>query len=247
MKYIIINNKAPVRTNNMGLLAFFLLTKLYLLLFVADWNGQSVDHESIAEIYMHKKDWPGLEAGNVISVSGEISRSGSLPRVKIKSTEQIWPNDQIIELNEPDIIELDDISEESHDSWQKIRGIVAKKSGKNVYLSVNVEEDAILRIYNKFSIKDLNIQKGQEIIATGILQETDNLMKLTVFAPGDLLVSKEVLGEKIIDSGPKNSTNSSKYNLVNKKKANNPILFVLTGALLLIIIYFINSKYLKRL
>lgn len=217
-------------------------TSIYLL----DWDGQAVDYENLIEIYSHYKDFPKMEAGQVFTVSGEISRTGNLPRLKVKNQEQIIANDIKIELSEPGIIEVDDIFDEHYGTWQKIRGIVVKKSGRNIYLSDEAGGESLLRIYYKFS-KKLDIKKGQEIIASGLVSETDNLAKLTVFLTENVLVSQEVLGEKVEDEEIEELINTSTEIIVDEKnQSNNAFWFVLVGVTLVALIFFINKKYLSK-
>lgn len=219
-------------------------------LYLSDWDGSSVDYSNLIEVYAHAKNFPEFKKGQLVTVSGEISKEGSLPRIKIKTSEQIWSNDLEINMAEPEILELEDVIDDYFDSWQKIRGVVVKKSGKNIYLATSEDEDYILRVYNKNPNKDIKIEKGQEIIASGLLVDTDSLPKLIVFDPSDILLSQEVLGEKIenIESQEQDleEATSTEYKVESKNENKQLILVGFIFLLLIILLYFVNKKYIRK-
>ena len=215
-------------------------------LFLADYNFSESNFEELVEIYFYYKDWPDIKAGQLITIQGKISKLGDLPRIKIKAAQDIWQNDVEINLLEPDIMEVEDIDEDSVGSLVNVKGIVVKKSGKNIYLASDIEEDYLLRIYSRFSTKDLEIKKGNEILVAGILSHTDSGFKLVPFSIGDIAVSKQVLGAKIeANKNMETEISTSTSQVIMDDRKNNikkALVFIIAGFAIISLIYFIKKK-----
>lgn len=216
-------------------------------IYLADFDGANVNFDNLVEIYSYYKDFPNLRSGEVVTVAGEISKLDSLPRIKIKTAEQIWSNDQVIDFVKPEILSPDDLDQDSLEAYVTVKGVVVKKSGKSIYLASEAEEETGVRIYTKFSTTDLGIKKGSEVRATGILSETDSGYKLEPFTIEDIWVSQEVLGEKIeaeIKNGEIDISTSTNQVGANKRKANikNSLLVIVLGVVVIGVVYFIKKK-----
>jgi PKD repeat protein len=216
--------------------------RFYLL----GYDYQDLDFEAVIEIYSYHKNFPEIKAGEVVTINGSISKTGDMPRLKIKAGEDIWKNDFQIELNKPEIMEVEDLDEDSLGSWASVRGTVVKKSGKNIYLAPAEDEDHLLRVYSNFSTKELEIKKGLELIAVGILVDTDSGFKLLPQSQKDILVSKAVLGDKEIARGEiGDDISTSSHSVVaedRRGQAKNILWYVVGGVVILGIVYFIKNK-----
>jgi len=215
-------------------------------LYLADYNFDDINFEELIEIYSYNKNFPEIKVGELVTAQGQISKIGDLPRLKIKTEQDIWKNGLKINLSEPEIIEVEDIDEDLLGTYLSIRGIVVKKSGKNIYVSSDIEGEDLLRVYIKSSTKDLEIKKGSEIIVSGILSETESGFKLVPFGIDNIAVSKQVLGEKI-NAEPKEmtdlSTSTSKVTTKNNKNSvKNILIFILIGLVISSFIYYIKNK-----
>jgi PKD repeat protein len=215
-------------------------------LYLADYNFSSMNFEEIVEIYSYYKDWPDIKAGELVTVRGKISKLDDLPRIKIKTAQDIWKNDLEINLSDAEIIAVEDINQDLLGAYINTKGIVVKKSGKNIYLASDIEEEYILRVYSKFFTKELAIKKGDEMIVSGILSETDSSFKLVPFDIGAMAVSKTVLGEKIESKNYEETTISTSTSQVvaenRKNSIKNILVFIIIGLILVSLIYFIKKK-----
>ena len=172
-----------------------------------------------------------------------------MPRVKIKNQDNIFVNNLELKLIEPEITEAQDVEEDFLGNLLKVKGMVVKKSGKSVYLASDIDEDWQVRVYSKDSLKDLNIKKGSEIIASGILSETDSGFKLSPLAISDIWVSQEVLGTKEEGSNIEHqsdtdiSTSSNKIFGQDRQASIKKILVsILAGVFVLVLVYFLKKK-----
>lgn len=215
-------------------------------LYLADYNFLEVNFEEIVEIYSYYKNFPDIKIGDLVTVQGKISKLDDLPRVKIKIAEDIWQNDVSVDLQNLEIIEVEDIEEYLLGAYINTKGIVVRKSGKNVYLASKLEEDYIVRVYSKFSTKELEIKKGDEMVVSGILSETDSSFKLVPFDIGAISVSKQVLGAKIeADKNMETEISTSTSQVLGKEgKTNikNMLVFIIIGLAIVSLIYFVKKK-----
>lgn len=215
-------------------------------LYLVDWDENNVYYDQIVEIYFSKKDWPEIKAGDMIEVSGEISKTDPVPRVKIKSKEDISVTDFHFDLALEELSDLNDLSEDLVGDFVKVQGVVVKKSGKNIYLAPDLESEATLRVYADFSLADLEIKKGVEIVASGILTATDSIFKLTVLKSVDFARAQTVVAEDLADE-TKLSTSTYQVDLSTRAQTVKKIfLFILVFGLIFSLVYFLKTKFYKN-
>ena len=179
--------------------------------------------------------------GDFLNIFGKITRLDPWLRVKAEDTENILliENKEIVK---PDILESSDIDIDKNGQLLSVRGVVVKKNGKNIYLADDLDQDYNLRLSLKFDTKDLKIEKGLEIIATGLLQATEKSIRLDVFDQKDLQIEQKVLGEKIASS-----TDTSTVALEPTDSSTKKILkFLLLGLLVIGGVYLFFSKFWKK-
>jgi len=214
-------------------------------LYLADYQSGEVYYDELLEIYSYYKDFPKVSAGQVLTASGEISQNADLPRLKIKNSADVFINDIKIDLPPPEIMDVGYLDDSFLGSVIKVRGTVVKKSGKNIYLAPEQDDDYVLRVYTDFDNKDLEIKKGNEVTATGILSATDNNFKLSVFEPANFSVSQAVLGEKIVDEIVTSDYSTSTEIVAQsnrKSKTKNIIIFIVISVFVLGLIYYFKQK-----
>ena len=216
-------------------------------LYLVDWDQEEIYYDQMVEIYFYQKDFPSIKKGDLVEVSGQISKLGELPRIKIKNQSDIIVGELNLELAWPEIITPDDLIEEALGDFVAVRGLVTKKSGKNIYLASNTEEDWQVRVYTNFATKDLEIKKGTEIIVAGILSVTDSGFKLVPFNVADLLVSTTVEAAAFLEED--NQEISSDVNLVDnngrKQDIKNILFFIIIGLSIAGAVYFLKKKFAK--
>lgn len=214
-------------------------------IYLADFDGQNINFDNLAEIYNYYKTWPAISKGDLVTVAGQVSKLDDLPRIKIKSDQDIWSNDQNIKIGKPDIIGPDEVDGDFVGNFLSVKGVVVKKSGKNIYLASDVSSDPTVRVYASFSLADLDIKKRSEVLASGILSETDTSFKLVPLSIDDLMVSQEVLGEKIVSENQEIEISSSTNQAVIENRGEgikNILIFLVVGVFILGLIFFIKKK-----
>lgn len=214
-------------------------------LYLVDWDGEEIYYDQAIEIYFSKKDWPEIKAGDLVEVSGEISKLEPLPRVKIKNKEDIFTTEFHLDLTNPEIISTADLSEELLGDFVYLKGLVVKKSGKNIYLAADTEEDWQARVYANFDLDDLEITKGKEVLVFGLLSETSSGFKLTPLDKKDLSVSQLVQAAVIEEPGEQ-TISEEIYQVENDlraEKVKKNLLFIISGSLILVIIFLLKKKF----
>lgn len=216
--------------------------------YLADFDNNKIYYDSLVEVYSYYKDFPQIIPGQVLTVRGKVSKTGDIPRLKIKNSDDVMLSDLKIKLSEAEILEALDIDEDYLGDFVAIRGVVVKKSGKNIYLADAEGEESIVRAYLKFASKDLEIKKGSEVIISGILSETDSGFKLEPFVLGNVWVSQEVLGEKISEEPEELNIDLSEEEyqveiLDKQANAKKILIFSLLAVFLLASIYFLKKRF----
>lgn len=218
-------------------------------LYLAGYNFSQTNLEELVEIYSYYKNFPKLQVGQLVTIKGQLSGVGYLPRIKIRNKEDIILNDVIIDLINPEEIFVEDVGDYLLGSYTMVRGTVVKKSGPNIYLSANNEEDYLLRAYSKFSTKELDINKGDQISVQGILLESNDSFKLILFDADDIVVWGKVLGEKIETSKVSSKIVSSTNLIVttnHKSKIKNILIYIAIFLFVLIIVYYSKKRFALR-
>jgi len=164
--------------------------------------------------------------------------------LKIKTQEDLLVDSATQEFNWPEAIEVDNLDQEMVGTFVAVKGIIVKKSGKSIYLATGQDDEPQLKVFVGPGLKDLDIQKGQELLTAGILTSVDNSLKLLVFDQKDILLSKAVLGEKVA-ADQITEVKSNNTNLIlgsNRSSVVKKILLFLGAVLVLIIVGYITNK-----
>lgn len=212
------------------------------VLYLADFDGKNLNYEQVTEIYLQNKNWPAIKKGDFLNLSGVLTKNEIIPRVKITQADDLSVINKTENYNDQEINEVVDIASEQINSWQKIKGIIVKKSGKNIYLAENKDAESAVRVYLNFDPKDLDLKKGQEIIAAGFLTEVQGKLKLNTLAPEDLAVGQVVESEKAKDY---NATSSAFALMTPERKAKTQkiVTYLLVAFIILYGAYLAAKKF----
>ncbi|MDD5749440.1 MAG: lamin tail domain-containing protein [Patescibacteria group bacterium] len=211
-------------------------------LYLADYSQGQPDFEELIEVYCYYKDFPALQAGQVVLVSGQLTRNEAIVRVKIKNQSDITLSGKKINLAPSDLLLVEDLDSGQLNSFVSVKGLVVKKSGKNIYLASQAGGDYLVRVYAKYGWGDWEIKKGLTIVASGILTELDNAFKLSPLSDKDIALAEEVLGEKI-EEDIAVLENSRVFESSQPAGAKKKVwIFVLGGAGLLAGVYFFKKR-----
>lgn len=187
-------------------------------------------------------DFAKYKRGDSADFFGKITRVEPWPRVKIASAENINIINSEQEIIKPGIIDSADLNEEHNGQLVIARGVVVKKNGKNIYLADDIDQEYNLRLSLKYDTKDLKLEKGTEVIASGLMQFDEKVVRLDVFDKNDLQMEQKVLGEKIATSSS-TSTVEVSNNSSQTKKIIKVILFCVS---ILGLAYYVYVKAKKK-
>lgn len=204
------------------------------ILYLLDVDGGVLEVYGLTDFSLYKR-------GDRLSLNGKTTRVDPWPRIKMSSQDNIIILEQNQEIAKMEPIESSELSEDLNSQLLTVRGVVVKKNGKNIYLADESEGEYNVRLSLKFDAKDLKIDKGVEVIATGILSSTDKGNKLDIFDKSDLQIAQKVLGEKIEQS---TSTISVPLNH-NGDTSKRVIKIILFGFFILVMVCVIIKKLKK--
>ena len=211
-----------------------------LKIYLADIKNDIIDYSNIIEIYFHKKDFPELNKGDILQITGKLSKKEYLSRLKIKNQKDILLLDKLKNINNIETFDIDDIDDDILGDFISIKGKIKKKTSKNIYLK-NDSEDIEIRVYTNFNTKYLKLEKDTEIIVSGILMSASSGFKLVPFSLNDILVPEII---KMASINLENNDNiDNETNIINKESNKNNILFyILIWFFIIIIFYFIKKN-----
>lgn len=216
--------------------------KDFNILYLADFDGEKINYDQVTEIYLKDKNWPPIQKGDLLNLSGVLTKKEVPSRVKITQADDLSVMNKIENYNDLEITEVLDLETDRLNSWQKIKGIIVKKTGKNIYLAENKDAESVVRVYLNFDVKDFDLKKGQEIVATGFLTEVQGKLKLSILSASDLAVSQVVTSE---DKTEEKAT-SSDFALMTperKARAQKIVTYILLGLILLYGAYLGAKKF----
>lgn len=134
--------------------------------YIGDNNGRGV------QVYSYKKDFPDLENGNVVEVSGTLSQINEMWRIKTKMNEDIL----ILDMDdvEPYDILINGISKDNLGGFVRVSGEVTEK--KSSYLYVDDETGEIeIKLGNEIKMA---VAPGSSLEINGILINSKNGFRL---------------------------------------------------------------------
>jgi len=127
-------------------------------------------------VYQYKKDFPPLEVGDVIEVSGIISEANSQKRINIKqaSAINILKIEQTMVPSEVSLVTLDDTP---IGSFVKISGDITEKKSGYWYVD-DGEAEVIVYLKQGAKIDASKFQEGQKVEVIGVLEQGKNGLQI---------------------------------------------------------------------
>ncbi|PLX28215.1 hypothetical protein C0581_03110 [Candidatus Parcubacteria bacterium] len=122
------------------------------------------------QIYMYKKDFPKLEIGDQVEVSGELSESGGEARVKVKEKKDITKIGHV-DIPQSKIVEVSEVGETTEGWLIQVNGEITELKGSYMYVDDGTEE---AKVYFKrgAGIKKDILQEGDIVSVTGLVHQT---------------------------------------------------------------------------
>jgi len=183
------------------------------------------------QVYFSKSDWPKLQLGNLIQVTGTLGQSSEETRIKLANKDDI----QFLAAGappEPKEIIDEEINEDLEGYLVKVAGEVTDKKGQTIYLDTGTQE---ISVYLKASanIPKPKIEEGDQLSVTGIVSQTKSGYRLLPRYAEDLkIIAPAVAAE----SGVEKTTiggNTLKGDIIKYLSATAGTLMLVLGGLML--------------
>jgi len=182
------------------------------------------------QLYMYKADWPDLQIGDLVEVSGSLTESKGETRIKLAQQDDIKVLSQQ-PAPEPKQIQINEIGENTEGYLVQFSGQLIEKSGSRFYFQDNTGE-AEIYLKTNTKISKANYKEGDQLLVTGIVSQNNEDYQVLPRSEDDLKKEQDINQEEDITLAQNNKT--------------LPILkYLIAGACLLIIclgILFYKSK-----
>ena len=144
-----------------------------------------VNENSGVQIYMYSKDFPKLEVGDTIEVTGEIAESGNETRIKLSQKSDIKVVGHI-DLPQGQVVELANVGESYEGSLLKVNGEITEIKTSYMYVDDGTEE---IKVYFKAGagIKKDVFREGDLVVVTGLLHQTKTEYQLLPRTQNDIM------------------------------------------------------------
>lgn len=157
-----------------------------------------------AQVYMYKKDFPGLKIGDMVEVTGELAETVGEPRIKVAKKEDI----KVVKSGGPVVpkeLSVADINDEASGGLATVLGLIIEARGQRLLIDDGGNE---LGVYVKKSTGiDVSLLKeGDKVSLTGILTKNKNGFELWPRFAEDI----QILEKSALNSGTEPITGESK-------------------------------------
>jgi len=206
------------------------------------------DGKSGIQVYQHFKDFPELKVGDLVEIHGEVSQTGNIKRIKLKSSGDIKIIEE--EVNSPlergggvleslVIDKIDELGDEYLGSLVNIQGEITEIKTNYLYLDDGSSE---IKVYFKpgSKITSHNFVVGENMEITGVLENTSSGLQVWPRNQDDIVISVSH-SEFISDSQQLISENNS------KEKAENYLVATGGGLTALILGFIARARGLMAL
>lgn len=192
-----------------------------------------VDGKHGIRVYSAKSDFPALKIGDLVLVSGSLSKSNEELRIKISQALDIQVLSQS-DLPNPVEVELSEINESLEGSLVSITGTVTSVKSSNIYID---DEEAEVRVYMAAGTQiDQSIYRsGDKLQVIGLLSETKAGYRIMPRSSDDIrLINQEVAGAA-----------TASVLVKNRSSQTNPLVYVylIVGTLVVVGFIVLNRKY----
>lgn len=183
------------------------------------------------QLYMYKSDWPEMQLGNLIEITGTLSESKNESRIKLSSKDDI----KILEKQtppQPHLIITEQIGEEYEGNLIQVQGTIIEITGSKVYLQ-DEEGEAEIYLKRNTKIKKSNFTEGEEYKVTGIITQNNDIYQLWPRSTDDITKIHNIKQQPEITIKP----NANKQNILK---------YLLAGAIFLSIGLVATTYYVKK-
>ena len=149
------------------------------------------------QVYNYKKEFPALQVGDTVSVSGEISTVSGEQRIKTSSKDdiKIIKNDKA---PKPEILACENVNEEAVGSLVSVAGEVTEKKGYTVFLDDGTNE-AQIYLKKNTGLSSGDFTEGDKIEVRGIVSQSGTNLRIMPRSRDDIVKqsnsNNEILGE----------------------------------------------------
>jgi|GEM_PF-1986305 hypothetical protein len=208
------------------------IKKNILYVCVYDIENNSVDYENCLESKLKVQDVK-LKKGDIFNFYGKIKETDDKTTINISALEKI----KSIKLEDPNILEIDEVFSSALNSFVSIEGQILKMNKKSFYIG---DEENKLKI--KFqNLGDLKLQKADNVYIKGIVVRDGDSKAIFIRDKNDVLIQQVLSEEESVSSA---STTVHLDNLKNNKKDFLGII-ILIASIILIIFFFVKNKIKK--
>ena len=143
------------------------------------------------QVYLYNKDFPELNLGDEIEISGELSSFENEARIKLSSKNDI----KILKKNQPinrEEIKVDKINKNTEGYLVKIKGEITETSGNTFYVTDETNEEIKIYIKESTNIKKPKMKEGDQVEITGIVSQTESGYRILPRFQDDILINSKV-------------------------------------------------------
>lgn len=192
--------------------------------------------ESGIQIFSSKKDFPELNLGDYLQVTGKLSEARGEKKINITTSEDI----QILELKEniptPHVITNEEIGESLEGTLVTIEGKVVDKKGDSFFLDYGGPSEAKVTVKSTTDIKKPILEDSQLVRVTGIVSQSGDKYQILPRYQEDIVLPA-VLGESQV------SEQVTEIPPVSESKQITKYLLVLSVAIIIISAGLLIKKY----
>jgi hypothetical protein len=198
-----------------------------------------------AKIYNYYKDFPKLEIGDLIEVSGVIGGSAADKYLKTKNAANI----KILGkagAPEPEKITAAGFKEENLGKFAQVQGEVEGKNGQSIFLN---DGRGKFELYLKegAGIDGKKIKAGQKITAAGLLSKVSGALAILPRGEADLIIatsSENAESGQILGA----ATGSPEWTLPARENNSKPLIYMLVaaGGIIIVLAGWLAKKYISK-
>ncbi|MEX0649586.1 MAG: lamin tail domain-containing protein [Candidatus Andersenbacteria bacterium] len=143
------------------------------------------------QLYLGKGEWPLVELGERIRVTGKLSSIAGEARILVSAVSDV-ERISTDEPPEPHIVKTSDIREELEGFLVEVQGLITRSSGSTFYIDDGSGE-ARITVKDSTGIKKPRTSKGMAVRITGIVSQTAGGYRILPRFQGDLVIGGGVV------------------------------------------------------
>lgn len=154
--------------------------------------------DGVLQIYKHDGDFPELEVGDRVSITGSYTENRGEKRLKVSSENMITVTGWDV-LMDPERTDIASLSMSEHGPIITVSGVVASRTGKKVLLEDSGSQLTI-RVAEGTGIDAAVFARGAHVEVTGLLIETKDAVTLLPRSSEDVSVIPTFIAESTIST-----------------------------------------------